>query len=120
MRWLSVHKSKPVKKKKKNERKKKASYLKGKIERKHINTGVLLVTMRALCGYGHCCASRRKASNWGWRRRLKVQRIMPAAAQIAWLVRVLMRFLIRGLYSPDFGNITELIKMIGMEKVGCQ
>lgn len=69
---------------------------------------------RALCGRGRCCASRRKASNWGWRT------IMPAAAQIAWLVRLLMWFLIRGLYSPDFGNITELIKMIGMEKVGCQ
>lgn len=78
------------------------------------------VTRRALCGYGHRCASRRKASNWRWRRRLKVQCIMPAAAQIAWLVRLLMRFLIRGLYSPDFGNITELIKMIRMEKVGCQ
>ncbi len=49
-----------------------------------------------------------------------MQHIMPAAAQIAWLVRLLMRFLIRGLCSPDFGNITELIKMIGMEKVGCQ
>lgn len=56
----------------------------------------------------------------GWRKRLKVQCIMPAAAQIAWLVCLLMSFLIRGLYSPDFGNITELIKMIGMEKVGCQ
>lgn len=32
---------------------------------KHTNTGVLLVTRRALGGYGHRCASRRKASNWG-------------------------------------------------------
>lgn len=50
----------------------------------------------------------------------EVQSIMPAAAQIAWLARLLMRFLIRGLYSPDLGNITELIKMIGKEKVDCQ
>lgn len=49
-----------------------------------------------------------------------MQRIMLASAQIALLVCLLMRFLIRGLYSSDFGNITELIKMIGMEKVGCQ
>ena len=39
---------------------------------------------------------------------------MPcASAQIAWLQRLLMRFLIRDLYRLDFGNITELIKMIG-------
>lgn len=46
--------------------------------------------------------------------------IMPDADQIVWCVHLLMRFLIRVLYSPDFGNITALIKMIGMEKVGCQ
>ena len=113
--------SQKKKKERKKEKKKKHLSSRGKQnERKHTNTGVLLVTGRALCGYGHCCASRRKASNWGWRRRLKVQYIMPAAAQIAWLVCLLMRFLIKGLYSLDFGNITELIKMIGMEKVGCQ
>lgn len=44
---------------------------------------------------------------------------MPTAAQIARLVRLLMRFLIRGLYSPNSGNIAELIN-IGMEKVDCQ
>ena len=55
----------------------------------------------------------------GRRRGSKEQRLMPcASAQIAWLQRLLMRFLIRDLYRLDFGNITELIKMIGMEREG--
>lgn len=86
---------------KKIERKdKKASYS-GEKSKEHTNTGVQLVNRGALCGYGHYCVSRRKTSNWGWMRRLKVQCIMPAAAQIAWLVNLLMRFLVIGLYSPD-------------------
>lgn len=103
--------------------KKKVPYLKERKIKGKTQIQVLLVTSSSLWLWTLLCkkkGERRKASNWGWRRRLKVQHIMPAAAQIAWLVRLLMRFLIRGIYSPDFGNITELIKMIGMEKVGCQ
>lgn len=36
-----------------------------------------------------------------------VQCIKPAAAQIAWLACLLMRFLIRGLYSPDLEEISQ-------------
>lgn len=64
----------------------------------------------------HDGASRRKSGNWKKESRQKAQPTKAAAAQFTCLVRLLIRLLIRGLYSPGCKNTRELIKMIGMRR----